>query len=129
MKIPKLLITIMMAAASLIMAGCAANSPDFSSNDKIARWDAYAARYNAWVDSYNAALAASQAPPVGPQYGDAHRWKEVASTYASGDVWVNTYSGIYHYPGTRWYGNTNSGQYMSEEEALAEGYRPARNGQ
>jgi hypothetical protein len=24
-------------------------------------------------------------------------------------VWVNTRSGVYHYPGTRWYGNTKSG--------------------
>jgi hypothetical protein len=24
-------------------------------------------------------------------------------------VWVNTATGIYHYPGTRWYGKTQSG--------------------
>jgi hypothetical protein len=30
--------------------------------------------------------------------------------YAEEDVtvWVNTRSGVYHYPGTRWYGNTKS---------------------
>jgi Protein of unknown function (DUF4236) len=44
-------------------------------------------------------------------------------------VWVNTNTGVYHYPGTRRYGNTVSGRYISEEEAIAEGDRPAKNGQ
>jgi hypothetical protein len=45
------------------------------------------------------------------------------------EVWVNTATGIYHYRGARWYGNTNQGEFMSEEDAQARGYRPARNGQ
>lgn len=44
-------------------------------------------------------------------------------------VWVNDYSGIYHYPGTRWYGITARGEYMRESDALARGYRAAYNGQ
>jgi hypothetical protein len=40
-------------------------------------------------------------------------------------VWVNTNSGVYHCPGTRWYGKTKSGKYMSQREAQAKGYRPA----
>lgn len=44
-------------------------------------------------------------------------------------VWVNTNSGVYHYPGERWYGNTNEGQYMSEDTAKAAGYRATENGQ
>jgi hypothetical protein len=44
-------------------------------------------------------------------------------------VWVNTKTGIYHYPGTRWYGKTNEGKSMSEKDAIAQGYRAARNGQ
>jgi hypothetical protein len=40
-------------------------------------------------------------------------------------VWVNTNSGVYHCPGTRWYGKTKSGQFMSQREAQSKGYRPA----
>jgi hypothetical protein len=40
-------------------------------------------------------------------------------------VWVNTKSGVYHCPGTRWYGNTKEGKYMTQKEAQAAGYRPA----
>ena len=38
-------------------------------------------------------------------------------------VWVNTATGIYHYPGTRWYGNTKQGKFMTEKNAIAQGYR------
>jgi hypothetical protein len=40
-------------------------------------------------------------------------------------VWVNTNSGVYHCPGTRWYGNTKEGKYMTQKEAQSKGYRPA----
>ena len=40
-------------------------------------------------------------------------------------VWVNTASGVYHCPGTRWYGKTKHGEYMSECEAIKKGNRPA----
>jgi hypothetical protein len=40
-------------------------------------------------------------------------------------VWVNTNSGVYHCPGSRWYGATKEGKYMGECEAQKAGYRPA----
>jgi hypothetical protein len=40
-------------------------------------------------------------------------------------VWVNTNSGVYHCPGTRWYGATKQGVYMTQAEAQKKGYRPA----
>lgn len=40
-------------------------------------------------------------------------------------VWVNTNSGVYHCPSSRWYGKTKQGKYMSECEAEKAGYRAA----
>ena len=51
---------------------------------------------------------------------------QVRSAQASGMVWVNTDSGIYH-KGGRWYGNTKQGKFMTEDEAVKAGYRAAQN--
>lgn len=40
-------------------------------------------------------------------------------------VWVNTSSGVYHCPGTRYYGATKRGEYMTETAAQKAGRRPA----
>ena len=51
------------------------------------------------------------------------------STRQSGNpdarVWVNTNSGVYHCPGTRWYGTTKQGEFMTQKKAQESGYRPA----
>jgi hypothetical protein len=39
--------------------------------------------------------------------------------------WVNTKSGVYHCPGTRWYGATKSGEFTTETQAKAAGDLPA----
>lgn len=42
-----------------------------------------------------------------------------------GSVWVNRGSGVYHPPGSRWFGRTVSGEYMTLAQARASGYRAA----
>jgi hypothetical protein len=44
-------------------------------------------------------------------------------------VWVNTSSGVYHFKGQRWYGNTRQGAFECRREADAEGDRATHNGQ
>ncbi len=44
---------------------------------------------------------------------------------ASTKVWVNSKSHVYHCPGTRWYGATKNGSYMTEKAAKAAGNRAA----
>jgi len=39
-------------------------------------------------------------------------------------VWVNTETHVYHKEGSRWYGKTKKGKYMSEQDALKEGDHP-----
>ena len=40
-------------------------------------------------------------------------------------VWVNTDTGTYHCPGTKWYGKTREGEYLTQKEAQDKGYHPA----
>jgi len=43
-----------------------------------------------------------------------------------GMVWVNTDSKIFHRPGDRWYGKTKQGQFMTEQDAIKQGYRESK---
>ena len=40
-------------------------------------------------------------------------------------VWVNTSSKVYHLSGSRWYGRTRHGRYMTERDAIKAGYHRA----
>ena len=42
-----------------------------------------------------------------------------------GQVWVNTETGVYHREGSRFYGTTKKGKYMTEQDAIQAGYKPA----
>jgi DNA uptake protein ComE-like DNA-binding protein len=44
-----------------------------------------------------------------------------------GMVWVNTDSGVFHKEGSRWYGKTKQGKFMTEADALKAGYQAAKN--
>lgn len=44
-------------------------------------------------------------------------------------VWLNLPSGVYHFPGQRWYGATKNGAYVCRKEADKAGDRATKNGQ
>ena len=47
---------------------------------------------------------------------------------SKGMVWVNLESKVYHREGDRWYGKTKHGKFMTEADAIAAGYREAKEG-
>ena len=72
-----------------------------------------------WIEAYEKYVSPN--PPI-PE--PTSRGVPEAADIAS-QVWVNTRSGKYWKPGSLYYGKTKQGQYMSEEEAIQKGYRPA----
>src|SRR2546423_1418195 len=71
-------------------------------------------------------------PTASPGATTTTRSAETNATPAPGGghglVWVNTESHIYHKEGSRFYGKTKQGKYMSEAEATKEGDRAAKTG-
>jgi cytoskeletal protein RodZ len=63
----------------------------------------------------------NSAPPSKP--ATAQQPRPPAS---GGMVWVNTVSGVYHKPGSRYYGKTKHGKYMTEADAIKAGYHAAK---
>ena len=51
-----------------------------------------------------------------------------ASGGGHGQVWVNTETRVYHREGSRFYGTTRKGNYMTEQDAIQAGYKPAPKG-
>lgn len=69
------------------------------------------------------------APPAAQQYQRSAASPLLTPAAAGGrdQVWVNTATKVYHCPSDRWYGKTNKGEYMSQSQAQAQGYRPDHN--
>jgi hypothetical protein len=60
-----------------------------------------------------------------PTNASASATSQTPPANTSGMVWVNTDTGVYHQPGTRYYGKTKHGKYMLETDAIKAGYHPA----
>ncbi|HEY1946575.1 MAG TPA: hypothetical protein VGG97_06195 [Bryobacteraceae bacterium] len=50
---------------------------------------------------------------------------DITAAKASGKVWVNTETGVYHKSG-QWYGKTKKGKFMSEDDAKKAGYHASK---
>jgi hypothetical protein len=67
-----------------------------------------------------AAAAAAPATTAAPTPAAA----APAAAGGPGQVWVNPKSKVYHCSGTKWYGKTKDGSYMTESAAKAAGNHP-----
>ena len=86
----------------------------------------YLLESDARARGYRPAYGRSCGPLASPDTAAAPTLKTIVPTPSAGmRVWVNTNSGVYHCPGTRYYGSTSKGKYMTEAEARAAGNRPA----
>lgn len=70
-------------------------------------------------------LAQGAQPTVAPLSPSAASAVQSAEGNPDVRVWVNTATGVYHCPGSRWYGKTKQGEYMTQAEAQKKHYRPA----
>ena len=72
-----------------------------------------------WIKAYQKYVAKS--PPT----SEVREPQLVAKSATESEVWVNTRSGKYFKPGSRYYGKTKQGKFMTEFGALDSGYLPA----
>jgi hypothetical protein len=72
-----------------------------------------------WIKAYQKYIAKS--PPA----SQMRKLPFAPETAAADEVWVNTRSGKYWRPGSRFYGKTRQGIFMTEIDALDSGYSPA----
>jgi hypothetical protein len=70
------------------------------------------------------AAAATPAPASGASTQGAS--KVPAPGGGHGLVWVNTETHVYHREGSRFYGTTKKGKYMTEADAMKEGNKAAK---
>ena len=74
-----------------------------------------------------APAAASSAPAKSSPTHPARTDMAQAAGGGPGMVWVNSASNVYHCPGSKYYGKTKAGSYMSEADAKAKGAHPDHN--
>ena len=71
--------------------------------------------------------AASAATPAAKKHKAPEPQAAQAPGGGNGQVWVNTETHVYHKEGSKWYGKTKHGKYVSEADAVKEGDKASKN--
>ena len=122
------------ATAKKIVQGRPYSSVDDLKRAGVSSGEIEKIRPYASVSGGSAAPLASSPASALPQSSQPSRPKSSTTQAAttapapgSGMVWVNLDTKVYHREGSRYYGKTKNGKYMSEQDAVQAGYRPAKN--
>jgi len=78
-----------------------------------------------WIRAYKTYVGPEPKALGRPSEDERAETAPAVTPAAPGQVWVNTRSGKYWRPGSRYYGKTKQGKFMSEQEAKAAGFQPA----
>lgn len=97
-------------------AAVAAASPSPSASPKFSLGDLFKPK-----NSTTAASPAAPAPATAKTATSQTAAKAPAPGGGHGLVWVNSETHVYHKEGSRFYGTTKKGKYMTEAEAIKEG--------
>lgn len=85
--------------------------------NRMKKWVLVAGMLCAAAGFVKAATPTPAAPMTAPK---------AVATSPAGKVWVNKESKTYHCEGSKFFGKTKSGEYMTEAQAKTQGYRGVR---
>lgn len=95
----------------------------------VKEWYGSTSATSSKTDKTTSSSNSAAAPASAPASSSAPASKPSAATSSPApgggpdQVWLNTASNVYHCPGTRYYGKTKAGAYMTEADAKAKGAR------
>ena len=128
-----ILIVIMTAfvAAPIVRAADPTPSPSPEASASPAKKHSRKSKTTAAATPTPAAASNPAATPAAAPVAKKHKAPEPQAVQAAGgrngQVWVNSETHVYHREGSKWYGKTKQGKYMSEADATKEGDKPAKN--
>jgi hypothetical protein len=126
-----LIVLAALAATPLVRAADSTPSPSPAASATPAKKHSKKAKAAEAATPTPAVAANPAASPAATPAAKKHKAPAPQTTQApgggNGQVWVNSETHVYHKEGSKWYGKTKNGKYMSEADAVKEGDKAAKN--